>query len=183
MSRPITTLKPYALDILERYDCFLRVENIQKIDGRSLERLSRILSLCPRVYSILEYTDKAMDSFPLSTIVDSFKSYDLKVDVYPVEVISTEEFYGTKPKLGILFQTLKDIMRLNEGILRVLVDLRVSAELVRLKHTPVPDSLATTRAVIVFFGNAKRSVLLRWPLMAARLSPISRIRICFPHEF
>lgn len=159
---PDNNLETYALDILERYDCFLRVENIQKIDGRSLERLSRILSLCPRVYSILEYTDKAMDSFPLSTIVDSFKSYDLKVDVYPVEAISPEElFAGLKPYPGILFQTLKRHYEAERGNLRVLVDLRVSAELSSQTeaHSSTSDSLATTRAVIRILGNAKRFVL------------------------
>lgn len=160
----IDNIELYALDVFERCECMVRIENAQKIDYQSLERLSMVLSQYRGVYSILEYTDKVEGAMPLDTMRACFEVNDLKIDYYPLDPIDIDELYSeVKYFPELMTQLLNRYYKSENGNLRVLVDLRIAASLSMKEQDRIykdADSVSTTRAVIHALGNPKRLLLL-----------------------
>lgn len=160
----IDNIEMYALDVFEKCECMIRIENAQKIDYQSLERLSILLSQYQGIYSILEYTDEVEGAMPLDTMRACFDANHLKIDYYPLEAIDIDELYGELKYFPELMAQLFDKYYKSEhGNLRVLVDLRVAASLSVKDQDKLykdADNVSTTRAVIYALGNTKRLILL-----------------------
>ena len=156
----------YGMEAFERCPCVIRIENFQKVDRRSIERLKRVFNSCANLVGIFEYTEGATNAVPVDHIQSAFSSTDISFNIYKITKIDPMELgEGLKEFPEILLSALLKHYEIQNGNLRVIVDLQISMATGNSTLVTLPrgidsvEDIDTTRAVLRALDNPKRFIL------------------------
>ncbi len=160
----LENLALYGVELLATCSCVIRIENAQKIDRSSLEKLRQVFCAGKELFAILEYTENVSNSIAVEQIQVAFSGPNIKFTPYSLSKITNKELINAlKDRQDILFSTLLKYYEAQNGNLRVIVDLQILVNVLHNKdlssENGIENRYASTQKVLRALDSQKLFLL------------------------